>query len=109
MSDEKHKDGWSEYAHSILDKLKELHSDNKKTRESIDEIKIAIAKLEINSEEVKALREWKKDVSEIWSAKNMEEAQKEIYIQKGKWSVVYGVIIAINVAWILITAYWKNK
>ena len=105
MEDKKYKDGWSEYAQSILEKLKELHSDNKETKKSIDELKLAVEKLKISSEEVDNLRDWKRDVSEIWSAKNMEEAQKEIYIQKGKWSTVYGVILAIQVAWVLVIAY----
>ena len=93
----------------ILEKLKELHIDNKKMREAIDEIKITIAKLEINSQETNALREWKKDVSDVWSASNMAEAQKQIYIQKGKWSTVYGVILAIQVAWLLVLANVKSK
>jgi len=101
----KHKDGWSEYANSILEKLKELHADNKETKKSIDELKLAVEKLKISSEEVDNLREWKRDVCEVWSASNMEEAQKEIYIQKGKWSTVYGVILAVQVAWVLIIAY----
>ena len=35
----------------------------------------------------------------------MDEAQKEIYLQKQKWSTVYGVIIAIQVLWGAIIAY----
>ena len=105
MEGNKHKDGWSEYANSILEKLKELHADNKETKKSIDELKLAVEKLKISSEEVDNLREWKRDVCEVWSASNMEEAQKEIYIQKGKWSTVYGVILAVQVAWVLIIAY----
>jgi hypothetical protein len=107
--DRKYKDGWSEYASSILEKLKELHADNKETKRSIDELKLAVEKLKINADEVDNLREWKKDVCEVWSATNMEEAQKEIYIQKGKWSTVYGVILAIQVAWVLIIAYVKSN
>ena len=105
MEGNKHKDGWSEYANSILEKLKELHADNKETKKSIDELKLAVEKLKISSEEVDNLREWKRDVCEVWSASNMEEAQKEIYIQKGKWATVYGVILAVQVAWVLIIAY----
>jgi hypothetical protein len=105
LEDRKYKDGWSEYAKSILDKLKELHIDNKETKRSLEELKLAVEKLKINADEVDNLREWKKDVSEVWSARNMEEAQKEIYVQKGKWSTVYGVILAINVAWVLLLAY----
>ena len=103
--DRKYKDGWSEYASSILEKLKELHADNKETKRSIDELKIAVEKLKISSEEVDNLRDWKRDVSEVWSARNMEEAQKEIYIQKGKWSTVYGVILALQIVWVVVVAY----
>ena len=45
---------------------------------------------------------------EVWSPKNMAEAREEIYIQKSKWATVYGVILAIQVVWILILAYLKT-
>jgi len=99
------KNGWSEFAQSVLDKLKELHDCNKETRKSVEELKFSVEKLKASNEDLKILKEWKKDVSEVWSASNMDEAQKEIYIQKGKWSTVYGIIIAIQVIWVVIVAY----
>ena len=102
LEDKNNKDGWSNL---ILEKLRQLHECNKETRKSIDELKFAVEKLKINGEEVKALKEWKRKVSEVWSASNMDEAQKEIYLQKQKWSTVYGVIIAIQVLWGAIIAY----
>lgn len=101
------KSGWSEYANVILDKLKELHSDHKETKKAIDELKLSVEKLKINHEEIKQLREWKKEVSEVWSASNMNDAHNEIYAQKAKWSIVYGVIIAVNVLWAVIIAVVK--
>ena len=101
----KDKNGWSEFSSLILQKLKDLHECNKETRKSIDELKMSVEKLKINGEEVKALKEWKKEVSEVWSASNMDDAQKEIYLQKQKWATVYGVIIAIQVLWAAIIAY----
>jgi hypothetical protein len=108
MEDPKIKDGWSQYAHTILSKLEELHADNKETKKAIDEIRLAIVKLEINKEEVTTLREWKKEVVDIWSPIHMEAAQKEVYIQKGKWTMVYGIMIAINVGWIVVMALLKK-
>jgi len=102
------KDGWGEYAHTILSKLEELHADNKETKKAIDEIKLAIVKLEINKEEVNNIREWKKDVSNVWSPSHMEEAYKEIYSQKNKWTMAYGVIAAINVAWVVVMTLLKR-
>ena len=61
LEDRKYKDGWSEYAKSILDKLKELHIDNKETKRSLEELKLAVEKLKINAVEVDNLREWKRD------------------------------------------------
>lgn len=101
----KDKNGWSEFASSILQKLKDLHECNKETRKSIDELKMSVEKLKINGEEVKALKEWKKQVSEVWSASNMDDAQKEIYLQKQKWATVYGIIVAIQVLWAVVIAY----
>tara|TARA_R100000951_G_scaffold116609_1_gene129331 strand:- start:4677 stop:5015 length:339 start_codon:yes stop_codon:yes gene_type:complete len=104
----KTKDGWPEFSNSVLEKLKDLHQCNRETRKSIDDLRLAVEKLKINGEEVKALKEWKKSVSEVWSASNMEEAHKEIYSQKQKWSTVYGVIVAIQVLWAVIIAYMNS-
>ena len=35
----------------------------------------------------------------------MEDAQKEIYLQKQKWATVYGIIVAIQVLWAVVIAY----
>jgi len=110
MEDSKNsvKNGWSEYAHTILNKLEELHADNKETKKAIDEIKLAIVKLEINKEEVVSLKEWKNQVADVWSPSHMATAQKEIYAQKAKWAVGYGVFIAAQVIWALIL-FFKDK
>lgn len=101
-------EGWSEYANSILSKLSELHQDSQETRKSIDELKLVVEKLKINQELVIKINDWKDNVMEVWSPKNMAEAREEIYIQKSKWATVYGVILAIQVVWILILAYLKT-
>jgi hypothetical protein len=102
---ENKQDGWSEFSNSILEKLKELHECNKETKKSIDGLKLSVEKLKMAEEEVRSLKEWKKEVSEVWSASNMEDAHKEIYLQKQKWSTVYGIIISIQVLWGIIIAY----
>lgn len=111
MSLEKPKtaEGWSEYANSILSKLSELHQDSQETRKSIDDLKLAVEKLKINQETVIKINDWKDNVMEVWSPKNMAEARKEIYIQKSKWSTVYGVILAIQVIWLIIISYLKKS
>lgn len=105
VDDKKVKDGWSEFSSSILQKLKDLHECNQETKKSIDSLKLSVEMLKMAEEEVRSLKQWKRDVSEVWSATNMEDAQKEIYIQKQKWSTVYGIIIAIQVLWAVVIAY----
>ena len=102
-------EGWSEYAHTILMKLGELHQDSKETKQSIEELKFAVEKLKINQETIAKVDDWREEVMDVWSPRNMQEARKEIYVQKGKWATVYGVILTIQVIWIILVAYFKSK
>ena len=99
--------GWGDYANTILDKINDLHKDHKETTKAISELTLAVEKLKINQEQVTALKQWKKEVTETWSSTQMKEAKDEIYVQKAKWSIVYGVIIAVNVIWAVIFAFLK--
>lgn len=101
-------DGWSEYANAILSKLSELHKDSQETKKSIAELKLVVEKLKINQETVVKISDWKDSVMEVWSPKNMADAHKEIYSQKSKWSTVYGIILAIQVIWLIVIAYLKG-
>jgi hypothetical protein len=107
MNSEDLRGGWAEYAQSILAKLKELHLEHKETKSSLDQLKMSIARLEHNQKELEDFKKWKEEVTNVWSASHMLEAQKEIYVQKGKWSVVYGVIIAVNIIWGVVLAAFK--
>jgi len=92
-----------------LDDLKE--SQEKIVNEmsnNFKEINNTLSDFKTTIKEVKEIKDWKKEVLDVWSPVNMKEAEKEVYIQKGKWSIVYGVIVAINVVWIVVVAALKS-
>lgn len=101
-------EGWAQYAHALLTRMEELHKDNKEIRNSIDEIKLAITRLEINGRDTKNLTKWKEDVTEVWSVTQMKEVKDEVYDQKTKWMVGYGVFIAAQIIWAIILGF-KDK
>ena len=81
--------------------VNEMSNNFKKINNTLSDFKTTI-------KEVKEIKDWKKEVLDVWSPVNMKEAEKEVYIQKGKWSIVYGVIVAINVVWIVVVAALKS-
>jgi len=97
------------YAKLVFDKLKDLHSDNSELSKKVDAIQISLTKLESSKEDTESLKKYVAAVNEVWSPTQMKEAKDEIYEQKGKWSIVYGVILAINVAWIVVMALLRGK
>ena len=53
-------------------------------------------------------KEWKAKVIEVWSTSQMKEAKDEIYEQKTKWTISYGVFIAAQIIWVVIL-FFKDK
>lgn len=82
--------------------VSEMNANFKEINNTLSDFKTTI-------KEVKEIKDWKKEVYDVWSPTNMSKAEKEIYIQKGKWSVVYGVIIATQVLWAIIITLLKIK
>lgn len=78
-----------EYNDLILDLLKEQGKD-------ISDIKEDIAELKTAKHVIKEHKEWKREVTDVWSPKNMDSAHKEIYIQKAQWSKTIGILIGVE-------------
>ena len=78
-----------EYNDLILDLLKEQGKD-------ISDIKEDIAELKMAKHVIKEHKEWKREVTDVWSPKNMDSAHKEIYIQKAQWSKTIGILIGVE-------------
>ncbi len=98
-------------AELVLSKLNDLKRSQenivKEMTSNFKEINNTLSDFKTTMKEVKEIKDWKKEVSDVWSPINMKDAEKEIYIQKGKWSIVYGVIVAINVIWIVVVSALK--
>lgn len=98
-------------AELIMTRLDDLKESQEKIvtemSNNFKEINTTLSDFKTTIKEVKEIKDWKKEVLDVWSPVNMKEAEKEVYIQKGKWSIVYGVIVAINVVWIVFVAALK--
>jgi len=73
----------------ILDLLKEQGKD-------ISDIKEDIAELKTARHVIKEHKDWKRDVTDVWSPPQMKEAKDEVYIQKGQWTKTIGILIGIE-------------
>ena len=89
-----------EYNELILDLLKEQGKD-------ISDIKEDVAQLKTAKHILKDYKDWRCKVDECWSPTQMKEVKDEVYSQKIKWSVGYGIFIAAQVAWIVYTYFSK--
>jgi hypothetical protein len=89
-----------EYNELILDLLKEQGKD-------ISDIKEDIADLKAAKHVIKEHKEWKREVTDVWSAPQMKESKDEIYTQKAKWLMGYGVFVTVQVLWVIYTFYSK--
>ena len=89
-----------EYNDLILDLLKEQGKD-------ISDIKEDIAELKTARHVIKEHKEWKREVTDVWSPPQMKESKDEVYNQKGKWMIGYGVFLTVQVLWVIYTFYSK--
>jgi hypothetical protein len=89
-----------EYNDLILDLLKEQGKD-------VSDIKEDIAELKTARHVIKEHKEWKREVTDVWSPPQMKESKDEVYTQKGKWMIGYGVFLTVQVLWVIYTFYSK--
>jgi len=85
--------------------MSELRSD---VNERCSEIKEELSELKHAKHVIKEHKEWKKDVTDVWSPPQMKESKDEIYVQKNKWAVGYGVFVAVQIIWIIYTFFSKR-
>jgi len=102
------RNGWSEYSRLVLSKLDELHQDTKGIKESVDTVNDRLTKLESRQEDIDDLEVWQKEVYSTWSPVQMKESKDELYRQKEKWTGVWFVFIAVQVAWTILIVF-KDK
>jgi hypothetical protein len=79
-----------EYNELILDLLKEQGKD-------ISDIKEDIAELKTARHVIKEHKEWKREVTDVWSPPQMKEVKDEVYVQKSQWSKTIGILIGVEV------------
>ena len=90
-----------EYNELILDLLKEQGKD-------ISDIKEDVAELKTAKHVIKEHKDWKRDVTDVWSPPQMKEAKDEVYIQKGQWTKTIGILIGIELV-VGVILFFVNK
>jgi hypothetical protein len=78
-----------EYNELILDLLKEQGKD-------VSDIKEDVAELKSHRYLIREHKDWKREVTDVWSPPQMKEAKDEVYVQKGQWSKFMGITIGIE-------------
>jgi ElaB/YqjD/DUF883 family membrane-anchored ribosome-binding protein len=113
----------NEYHELILNLLNENSEDIKQLKKDINrelselkselhdecsDVKQEISNLKAAKQIVIEQKKWKDKVNDVWSPPQMKESKDEIYIQKNKWAVGYGVFVAVQVIWIIYTFFSKK-
>jgi phage/plasmid-associated DNA primase len=84
----------------VLARLNDLKQSQEKIvsemTSNFKEINNTLADFKTTISDVKEIKSWKKEVTDVWSPKNMELAEKEIYDQKNRWSKAIGILIAVE-------------
>jgi len=102
--EENKQDDWSKYSRLVLNELKRLNEGQQKISTEMDakfkEINNTLtdvqSTLQGTSKDVTDLKDWKKDVTEVWSSSQMKEGKDEIYTQKGQWTKWMGILIGVQ-------------
>ena len=102
--EESKQDDWSKYSRLVLNELKRLNEGQQKISTEMDsrfkEINDTLTDFKTTiqgtSKDVNDLKDWKKDVIEVWSSSQMKEGKDEIYTQKGQWTKWMGILIGVQ-------------
>lgn len=112
MDEDISKHGWSEYGRLVLKELERLNEGQDKLREDFDakfsELNEKMTEFKSTENDVKALKEWRENVTEVWSPTQMKQSKDELYKQKNTWSRVIGIVIALQILFTLFVAF-KDK
>ena len=94
-------DSWDKYSKLVLLKLEEnenaIKEQTKQYQKGYKELMSEISDLKEHRNDIFETKIWKDKVLEVWSTTQMQSAKDEIYIQKGKWIKLVGVIVATEV------------
>jgi len=74
----------------------------------LEALRVDIQKVHTTERELVELKKWKDSVNDTWSPTQMKEAKDELYSQKNKWTMGYGIFIAAQVIWAFIL-FFKDK
>ena len=112
MDEDISKNGWSEYGRLVLKELERLNDGQDKLSAHFEsqfkELNEKMTEFKSTEKDVDELREWRGQVTEVWSPTQMRESKKELYGQKNKWSKVIGIVIAVQILFTLFIAF-KDK
>jgi hypothetical protein len=97
------KDGWNEWSKHVILELERLNKNYESLKDSIES-------LHIISSSIEEIKDWKSDVSEVWSPSQMKNAIKEIEENKTFKTQVKTSFLIANIVWgLVITAFTVFK
>ena len=82
--------GWDRYGELVLRELERLHRGQ-------EDLKKEMSNLVGVKSEVFELKVWSDKVNEVWSPRQMLDAQKDIEKQKRNWTIAIGVCMCVEV------------
>jgi hypothetical protein len=103
---------FGKYQELILDLLErnsnEIKDFKKDISKQLNDLQKDVTELNQSRHVIKEHKDWKKEVTDVWSPKNMETAHKEIYIQKSAWSKTIGILIGVELVVGIIIFFLKK-
>ena len=101
-----------DFTQLILTELKSNREAVDSLRKDIDakleSLRVDIQKVHSTEKELLEIKRWKESINETWSPRQMQEAKDEIYNQKNKWTMGYGIFISAQIIWAFIL-FFKDK
>lgn len=78
MSSIKETNGWNEWSKHVLKELVRLNTSINEVKREMHEVKSGLAKIAVNENQIVEIKTWKDNVSDIVSAKQLDDLVKSI-------------------------------
>jgi len=103
---------FGKYQELILDLLErnsnEIKEFKSEVSKQLNELQKDVNEISQAKHVIKEHKEWKKDVTDVWSPPQMKESKDEIYIQKSAWSKTIGILIGVELVVGIIIFFLKK-
>jgi len=96
--------GWNEWSKHVLKELERLNDGQREIKNDLQDVKNSMTRIAVLENQVKELKEWREDVSEVYSPTQFSEDKKSIEELKAFKTKAITVFVVVQMGFGIVMA-----